>query len=71
MTGVPLIIAFAIVVLRYLPLLNDVSGVMAGEVSLPSTKTSLLILGIGALLTLPLVPLRSMVTAAFIHGFAE
>ena len=67
----PLIIAFAVVVLRYLPLLNDVSGVMAGEVSLPSTKTSLLILGIGALLTLPLVPLRSMVTAAFIHGMKE
>ena len=46
-------------------------GVMAGEVSLPSTKTSLLILGVGALLTLPLVPLRSMMTAAFIHGMKE
>ena len=35
---------------------------------LPSTKGTLVILGIGALLTLPLLPLRSLIPAAFVDG---
>ena len=64
----PLIAAAVIAAARYVPLLNDVSGVMSGNVPLPSTRTTLVILGIGAALTLPLVPLRSMVTAAYVNG---
>ena len=64
----PLIIAAALTAMRYMPLLNDVSGVISGDVSLPDTRTSLIILGIGAVLTVPLIPLRSMITAAYVRG---
>ena len=67
----PLVIAFVIAGMRYAPLLNDVSGVMSGDAVLPSTGPSLVILGIGGLLTLPLVPLRSMITAAFVEGLRK
>ena len=67
----PLIIAVIVTALRYAPLLNDLSGVMTGDVPKPSTQTSLIILGIGGLLTVPLIPLRSMVTAAFVAGLKE
>ena len=67
----PLLIAAVIAVSRYLPLLNDVSGVVSGDVPLPSTRTTLIILGIGTVLTLPLLPLRSMVTAAYVNGLKE
>ena len=67
----PLIIAAVIAILRYLPLMNDISGVVAGDVPLPSTRTTLIILGIGAVLTLPLLPLRSMMTAAYVNGLKE
>ena len=64
----PLIIAAVIAAMRYAPLLNNVSSVMSGEAELPSTRTTLIILGIGAALTWPLLPLRSMVTAAYVNG---
>ena len=67
----PLIIAAVIVVFRYAPLLNDVSGVVSGDVPRPSTRTTLIILGIGAVLTLPMLPLRSMVTAAYVNGLKD
>ncbi len=67
----PLIIAVVIVIFRYLPLIDDISSVVAGDVPLPSTRTTLIILGIGAALTLPLLPMRSMVTAAYVNGLKE
>ena len=67
----PLMIAAVVTALRYAPLLNDLSGVMTGDVEKPSTQTSLIILGIGGLLTVPLIPLRSMTTAAFAAGLKE
>ena len=67
----PLIVAVVIVIFRYLPLIDDISGVVAGDVPLPSTRTTLIILGIGAALTLPLLPMRSMVTAAYVNGLKE
>ena len=67
----PVIIAAGIVISRYIPLLNDVSGVVAGDVPRPSDRETLIILGIGAALTLPLLPLRSMVTAAYVNGLRE
>ncbi len=67
----PLIIAVVMVAFRYTPLLNDVSGVISGDVPRPSSRTTLIILGIGAVLTLPLLPLRSMVTAAYVNGLKK
>ena len=67
----PLMIAAAAAAARYLPLLNDLSGVMTGDTPRPSSRTSLIILGIGALLTLPLIPLRSMTTAVYAAGLKE
>lgn len=64
----PMMIAAVLVFLRYAPLLNDVSGVISGDVAKPSTGTTLLIAGIGGALNLPLLPLRSMVTAAYVNG---
>jgi hypothetical protein len=67
----PLIIAFVIVAFRYAPLLNDISGVLQGDVPKPNTKVTLAILGVGAALTLPLIPLRAMTTAAYVKGLRE
>ena len=67
----PLIIAAIVTALRYAPLLNDLSGVMTGDVAKPSTRTSLIILGIGAALTVPLIPFRAMTTAVYAAGLKE
>lgn len=67
----PLIVACILVAARYAPLLNDISGVVAGDVPRPSSRETLIILGIGAVLTLPLLPLRSMVTAAYVSGIEK
>ena len=60
----PLLAAAAIAVTRYVPVISNVSGLMTGSVKLPSTRETLIILAAGALLTLPLLPIRSMITAA-------
>ena len=67
-TILPILIAAVVLIFRYLPVLQDLNGFMSGSVHLPSTKTSLLIVGIGAVLTIPLLPLRSLITAAFVNG---
>lgn len=65
---VPLLICVIIAVTRYTSLLSNITGILFGSVELPDTKTTLIILGIGALITLPLLPFRSMLTAAYVHG---
>ena len=67
----PLLAAAVIAVSRYVPLLNNVNGVVSGDVPLPATLTTLIILGIGGILTLPLLPLRSLVTAAYVRGLEK
>ena len=64
----PLLIAAVILVFRYLPTLQDLNGIMAGTSRLPATKDSLIIAGVGTVLTIPLLPLRSLITAAFVNG---
>lgn len=64
----PLLIAAVILVFRYLPALQDLNGIMAGTSRLPATKDSLIIAGVGSVLTVPLLPLRSLITAAFVNG---
>ncbi len=67
----PFIIALIVVVIRYLPVLSDLNGLFMGSVNLPSTRVTLIILGVGAVLTLPLLPLRSLIIAAGVRGLAE
>lgn len=68
---VPLLICIVIAVTRYTSLLSDITGILFGSVELPDTKVTLIILGIGVLITLPLLPFRSMVTAAYVHGLDQ
>ena len=60
--------AAVILVFRYLPALQDLNGIMAGTSRLPATKDSLIIAGVCTVLTIPLLPLRSLITAAFVNG---
>ena len=64
----PLIVAVLIVGIRYWALLQNISAYLTGVEKLPSMKPALIILGIGGVLTLPLLPLRSLITAAFVNG---
>ena len=64
----PMIIAFGIAFARYLPAISDLNGLFMNTVNLPSTRGTLRILAAGAVLTLPLLPLRSLITAAFVNG---
>ena len=64
----PILIAVVILVFRYYPVLDELMNIMSGTASLPDTKTTLIIAGIGTLLTIPLMPLRSLITAAFVDG---
>ena len=57
-----------LLVVRYMPVLSDPSGFVAGTVDLPPTKGSVIIAGVGAVLTIPFLPLRSLITAAYVDG---
>ena len=65
----PLLIALGIVIARYLPVLTNLSALLMGEAKLPSTRVTVIILAVGFVLTLPLLPLRSLVTAAYVNGY--
>ena len=67
----PLIIAGIVVLIRYLPAMADPTAVVKKEMELPSTKITVIILGVGALLTMPLLPLRSLIPAAFVDGLGK
>ena len=67
----PLIVAIAVTIVRYLPVLNDLNGLLTNEINLPSTRVTLIILAAGAVLTIPLLPLRSMIPAAFVNGLEK
>lgn len=64
----PAIFAAVLAFVRYLPALSDLNGLFMNTVNLPPTRKTLEILGIGMLLTLPLLPLRSLISAAFVNG---
>lgn len=64
----PMLIAAATVIGRYVAVIQDLNGLLMKTVSLPSTRSSLIILAAGAVLTMPLLPLRSLITAAFVDG---
>ena len=66
----PMIIAVIAVVIRYIPMLGDQNAIVSKE-GLPSTKVTVIILAAGAALTLPLLPLRSLIPAAFVNGLEK
>ena len=47
------------------------AGLLLKRVSLPSTRESIMILAAGAVATLPLLPLRSLIPAAYVNGLEE
>ena len=67
----PLLAALIIVIFRYLPAGSDLNGLLMKTVHLPSPRGTLIILLAGALLTVPLLPLRSLIPAAFVNGLEE
>jgi hypothetical protein len=67
-TILPMIVAAVLLVVRYMPVLSDPSGFVAGTVDLPPTQGSVIIAGVGAVLTIPFLPLRSLITAAYVDG---
>ena len=67
----PILIALGIAIARYLPVLTNLSGLLMGEMNLPSTRVTVIILAVGCVLTLPLLPLRSLVVAAYVNGLQK
>ena len=68
----PLIAAIVVIIFRYLPVLQDVTGyIMTKQNPLPSTKVTVIILAVGGLLTIPLLPLRSLIPAAYVNGLEK
>ena len=64
----PILIAVGISIGRYVPVFTNLNGLLTGSVKLPSTRTTEIILAVGAVLTLPLLPLRSLIPAAYVDG---
>lgn len=71
MSLLPLLAALVLIVLRYLPVISDLNGLIMKTVSLPDTRGTLLLLAAGAALTLPLLPLRSLIPAAYVDGLEK
>ena len=67
----PVVTAIWVVAGRYMPVLKDLNGLLLKRVSLPSTRESIMILAAGAVATLPLLPLRSLIPAAYVNGLEE
>ena len=69
LTLLPAIIAIAAVVLYFLPILKDfISNFGSTDKTMPDTLPAVIILAAGAALTIPLLPLRSLIPAAFVDG---
>ena len=70
-TILPVLIAIAVMAFRYAPVMSDLDELIRGTAHLPDTKTSLIIAGVGAVLTVPLMPVRSLMIAAWVRGLKE
>ena len=70
-TILPTLIAIILLVIRHIPILQDPSGFVAGKVEMPPLKGTVIIAGVGVLLTIPFMPLRSLITAAYVEGLKE
>lgn len=70
-TILPMLVAVGLLINRFMPVISDPSGFVAGKVELPPMKDCALIAGIGALLTIPFMPLRSLISAAYVDGLSK
>ncbi len=71
-TLLPLIIAVICVVIYFLPVIRDITEyIMTKDKSLPSMKLPAILLAAGTVLTIPLLPLRSLIPAAFVNGLEK
>ena len=57
--------------IRYLPALKNLNAIITNTMSLPSMRGTLIIVAVGAILTIPLLPLRSLIPAAFVNGLEK
>lgn len=71
LTLLPVIISIIAVIIYYLPALQDLNAIVTKQKSLPPAKTAVICLAVGALLTVPLLPLRSLIPAAFVNGLEK
>lgn len=67
----PLLVSLAVLVCIGLTLVGDLNGIVLNAVKLPAMSILLGVFGAGFLLTLPLLPFRSLVTAAMVHQLKE
>ena len=68
----PFWIALAIVLVPIIRvLMTDLNSFYLHSANLPSSRTMLLIIGAGILLSIPLIPFRSLVTAAMVNQLKE
>lgn len=71
-TLLPLIAAIIVTIFRYVPVLQDMmGGALLQELKLPSTKTTVMILAVGAVLSVPLLPVRALIHAAYVDGLEK
>ena len=70
-TILPMLVAVGLLINRFMPVISDPSGFVAGKVELPPMKDCALIAGVGALLTIPFMPLRSLISAAYVDGLSK
>lgn len=70
-TILPIVAAVVILIVRYIPVLLDLDMLLTKDARLPDTRTSIVIVAIGAALTVPLMPLRSLMIAAYVRGMKE
>ena len=63
-------IALVLVVL-FMPVIQDPTGFVTGKVEKPPMSKIAIIAGVGAVLTLPFLPLRSLIVAAYVDGLKK
>ncbi len=63
----PAAVAVVWAVCRYLPVVQDLNGLLMRQVKIPSFQETLIGLLIGVLLTLPFLPLRSLIQSATVE----
>ena len=72
LTLLPLIAGIVYSLIYLLPVVKDVTAyVMTKEKAMPSMEPVVIALAIGAALTVPLLPLRSLIPAAFVNGLEK
>jgi len=67
----PMLVAVAVLVVLFMPVIQDPTGFVTGKVEKPPMSKIAIIAGVGAVLTLPFLPLRSLIVAAYVDGLKK